>query len=345
MQDAFRTPTGSGKDVMQRLQRFSRWVEKRPLALSLLAIVIATGVTVLMANAAGLHAVRGVLDRFDPIWLLPLLLARVISYAGYTAAHHATIRPGRHKAPRLRTAFKTVAFGAAATSLAGGFSIDHRAMRGAGATSRQATVRVLNLGALELATLALAGWASALALLGAPHVQLVVTVPWVVGVPVGCVLALSGSARLSARSLARKGRIGRALARVLEAGDLMREQLRHPLRCGAAWSGMVAYWAGEILSLWAALRLFGQHPAVAAVILAYATGHVLTPRSLPLSGVGVTEVLLPLALASTGIALAAAVPAVFAYRIALLALSIPPALIAHKDVMRLIAPKPRPGVT
>jgi undecaprenyl-diphosphatase len=114
------------------------------------------------------------------------------------------------------------------------------------------------------------------------------------------------------------------------------EQLRHPFRYGTAWGGMALYWAGEIVSLWAALRTFGLHASVAVVVLGYATGHVLTPRSLPLSGVGITELLLPLALNWVGLPLSGAVPAVFAYRIALLALSIPPAIVSRAEVRRLV---------
>jgi uncharacterized membrane protein YbhN (UPF0104 family) len=166
-----------------------------------------------------------------------------------------------------------------------------------------------------------------------------------VGVPAGFILALSIAARVSRHSLARRGAVGRAIARGLEALELLTQQLRHPLRSGGAWGGMAIYWAGEIVSLWAALRMFGQHPTAAVVVLAYATGHVLTPRSLPLSGVGLTELLLPLALMWTGIVLAAAVPAVFAYRIALLALSIPPALAAHEHVQQLVKPRARERLT
>ena len=124
---------------------------------------------------------------------------------------------------------------------------------------------------------------------------------------------------------------------------MLRGQLRHPLLGWAAWFGMSLYWAAEIVSLWAALRLFDLDPSATVVILGYATGHVLTPRSVPLSGVGVTEVLLPLALMWVGLPLAAAVPAVFVYRGGLLALSIPPALFARAQVQQLLAARRAPA--
>jgi uncharacterized membrane protein YbhN (UPF0104 family) len=163
-----------------------------------------------------------------------------------------------------------------------------------------------------------------------------VTLPWAIGVPAGFAVALAVAPRLSSRSLARRGSLGRALSWLLDALALLLEQLRHPLRNRVAWLGMCTYWACEILSLWAALRLFGIKTPADVVVLAYATGHVLTPRSLPLAGVGVTELLLSLALNWCGVRLAAAVPAVYAYRLALLALAIPPAVAARGSVRELL---------
>lgn len=325
-------------ELMQQIRAWVRKTEEAPLSLSLLAIAIATAVSLALAEAAGLHRVLGVLEGVQPIWLAPLLGARVVSYAGYTAAHLATLTPGRKGWRSLLGALRAVAFGAAPTSLEGGFSIDHRLMRGAGASSREATVSVLNLGGLELATLAPAAWVCALFLLSDERVGDAITLPWAIGVPAGFALALAVAVapRLSSRALARRGAIARALSRLLDALSLLVGQLRHPLRYRLAWLGMCTYWACEILSLWAALRLFGIKTSVDVVVLAYATGHVLTPRSLPLSGVGVTELLLSLSLNWCGVRLAAAVPAVYAYRLALLALAIPPAVAARGSVRELL---------
>lgn len=331
-------------DWMQQIRAWVRKTEESPLSLSLLAIAVATAVSLGVAEAAGVDRVQRVLEGIQPIWLAPMLAARVLSYAGYTAAHSATLTPGRKGWRSLLKALRAVAFGAAATSLEGGFSIDHRLMRGEGASSREATVGVLNLGALELATLAPAAWVCALILLGDERVRDGVTLPWAIGVPAGFVLALALAPRLRSRSLARRGAIGRALSWLLDALALLGQQLRHPFRYRLAWLGMCTYWACEILSLWAALRLFGIKTSADVVVLAYATGHALTPRSLPLAGVGVTELLLSLALSWCGVRLAAAVPAVYAYRLALLAFAIPPAVAAHGSVRELLRAAQRRGV-
>jgi uncharacterized membrane protein YbhN (UPF0104 family) len=236
------------------------------------------------------------------------------------------------------TAMRMAAYGAAATSLRGGFSIDRRALRGAGASSRRAGARVLGLGALEYAVLAPAAWVCALVLLDSPHVRREVTLPWVIGVPVGSLLVLLWALRARRkRPPAGRGRIAHARAIVLGALDRLGEALRHPLRERTAWLAMLVHWTTEVASLWLALRMFGSDRSVAVVLLAYATGYALTPRSLPLAGAGVTEALMPLALLWTGVPLASGVPAVLAYRLLRLMLSIPPALLARTRVQQLLA--------
>src|SRR2546421_3698961 len=322
---------------MDRARRFLSWVEQRPLALPLLALLIATATSVAMASVAGFHAADSAPQLTTPGWLALVLGARLAAYAGYTLAHRATLTPeGRASIP-VDARLKLVAFGAAATSLAGGFATDHKAMRGAGASPRQAMVRVLSLGSLEWITLASAAWICALTLLDAPHVQRAVTIPWAVGVPAGFAIAAIALPRLSARSLSRRGGFRLVVGRGVEALNSLREQLRDPVPLLVGCLGMVLYWSAEIVSLWAALRVFDIHVSAAVVTLGYATGHALTPRSLPLSGAGVTEALLPLALFWVGVPLAGAVPAVFAYRIVLLALSIAPALLAPPRGQELVA--------
>jgi len=85
--------------------------------------------------------------------------------------------------------------------------------------------------------------------------------------------------------------------------------------------------------LWAALQAFSaQTPNVAALVLGYATGYALTRRTLPLAGAGVVEALLPFALGWVGIALAPAVLAVFAYRVANLWLPLLPAALGLRKL-------------
>jgi uncharacterized membrane protein YbhN (UPF0104 family) len=81
--------------------------------------------------------------------------------------------------------------------------------------------------------------------------------------------------------------------------------------------------------------MFGIHLSPDRLVLAYATGYAMTPRGLPLAGVGITEVLMPVAYTWVGVPLADAVLAVFAYRIVTLVIGLLPALIATPLVERM----------
>ena len=75
-----------------------------------------------------------------------------------------------------------------------------------------------------------------------------------------------------------------------------------------------------------------QVMADALLLIGYATGYALTRRTLPLAGAGAVEALLPFALSWMGIALPAAVLAVFAYRVFNLWLPMVPAAVGMRSL-------------
>jgi uncharacterized membrane protein YbhN (UPF0104 family) len=185
---------------------------------------------------------------------------------------------------------------------------------------------VLGLSFLEYAVLAPAALVAAvIVLLLHNSISTSLTVPWIVGVPVGAALALT--ALRHRESVARWRFVGPPLGRSLHALGLVLGILRSPRRHGLAFAGTLAYWSGDIFCLWATLRAFStQPPPVAQLVVGYATGYALTRRALPLGGAGVVEALLPFSLEWLGIPLAPALVAVFAYRLINLWLPIVPAL-------------------
>ena len=85
--------------------------------------------------------------------------------------------------------------------------------------------------------------------------------------------------------------------------------------------------------LWACLHAFTHGSAERrAAPLGYATGYALTRRTLPLGGAGAVEALLPFALSWTGVPLAAAVLAVFTYRIFNFWLPVVPAVVGMRSL-------------
>ena len=319
-----------------RREKKPGWVtrlERHPLLLSAGAALIALAAAAGMTWAAGPQSVREHLEAAAPAWLGLAIGARLLSYVGYAIAHRRVMTPERGEL-ETETAARVVAFGAGATSLRGGFSIDARALRGAGASRRRANAHVTALALLEYAVLACLAWGCSLALLGDPHVQGATVWPWAIGVPAGVVAAALGYRRLR-RAAHRRG-AGSRLRGIVGGTEILACELRRPVAALGAVGGMLLYWLSEAGTLWACLRTFHVTSPPTVAMLGLATGYVLTPRGLPLGGAGIAEVLVPLSLMWLGVPLAAAVPAALAAGLVRLAVSVPLALLAREEVHRLV---------
>ena len=110
---------------------------------------------------------------------------------------------------------------------------------------------------------------------------------------------------------------------------------RSPREHGAGVFGNAAYWAGDILCLWAALQIVDARISVAALVLAYSGGYVLTRRALPAGGAGVVEVALTFALVWMGLPFARTLVAVVIYRLFNFWLPILPALVLMPSIKQL----------
>jgi hypothetical protein len=292
-----------------------------------LGVALALGASVAVAWAAGFGDVLHRLVHPDLIWIPLALAGQVVAYFGYMLAYREVARVERGPELGMSKLAAVVFTGFGVFVAHGGFSADVVALRNAGASRREARVRVMGLGALEYVVLAPAVCASAIIVLahGSRTPNLGMTLPWAIGVPLGFAAAfwaLRHRKKLSGAG-GWKGAIGHALDAVAVVKNLLREPFKH----GHAFVGMGLYWMGEIFSLSAALHAFGSpRPAVAALIIGYATGYALTRRTLPLAGAGVVEALLPFALVWVGAGLAPAVLAVFLYRLFNLWLPLIPAL-------------------
>jgi uncharacterized membrane protein YbhN (UPF0104 family) len=298
-------------------------------ALSLLAV---TGV----AWAAGFHALEDRIRSYHLEWLALALAAEIVAYLGYMFAYREVARVEKGPGLEKRHAAAFVATGFGAFVARGGFALDLHAFQGQGISDRQARIRVLGLGALEYAVLAPAACGAA-ALLLVEHVRSPatgITLPWAIGVPAGAAIILP--------LLALRGRLRHhgwqdGLAQGLESIHVLR-CLFMRARHAAAPVGTALYWLGDILCLWACLRIFEPQPlGVAQLLIGYATGYALTRRTLPFAGAGAVEAFLPFALSWAGTPLAAALPAVVMYRLINLWLPIIPATIGLRTVRALDA--------
>jgi uncharacterized membrane protein YbhN (UPF0104 family) len=310
-------------------------LERRPYELLLFIALgggLALAALVGVSWAAGFGAVGTTLRHVDAAWLPLALAAEAVAYIGYVLAYREVARvEGGPTLPHSR-ALALVATGFGVFVARGGFAVDLHAFRQECVDDREARVRVLGLGALEYALLAPATCIVAILLLS-DHVRTPnpsLTMPWAIAVPAGGILALSA---LRIRDKLR-GRPGwrDALAQWLDSIHVLR-QLFLRAEHAAGPIGTAIYWFGDIACLALCLRAYeGHFPSVAPLLVGYATGYALTRRTLPLAGAGTVEALLPFALSWSGTSLAAAVPAVFAYRMANFWLPIVPAVFGLRSL-------------
>jgi uncharacterized membrane protein YbhN (UPF0104 family) len=298
---------------------------------------------VLLGELAGNGRIFRSLDGVNPTWFAAAVAAQIVAYAGYVLALHETARVD--DGPRLGFghAARVVAagFGAFfAASPAGGFEVDYWALRRAGAPRRDALARVLGLGTLEYAVLAPAALGSALALLAGSGKSLYpsLTLPWLLVLP-GFAFAVWATSPARSERLADTRGAGRCrtiFGHGVSGLTVLRRLIANPLpHGGLAFFGAALYWLGEIACLWASLRAFHADVAIPALILAYATGYVVTRRALPAGGVGVAEVLLTFALVWLGVPFTPALLGVLAYRVVNFWLALLPAFAVSGTVRRM----------
>jgi uncharacterized membrane protein YbhN (UPF0104 family) len=213
----------------------------------------------------------------------------------------------------------------------------------------QAWSRVLAINTAEWALLAaLAAVAALILVAGAgPRVPLAVVLPWLLAIPVCAVPAayLTAPAR---RSLAEDsgGPVRRTVASALRGIMLLRAAGGRPGARGRGLLGGLVYWAGELLTLWAALRAFGVELGAAALVVGYATGYASTMLPLPVGGAGGVDAATTYALTLVGVPLAPALLATLVQRFCTYWLPLAVALAGARSLKRLrhdLTRVPRPS--
>jgi hypothetical protein len=112
--------------------------------------------------------------------------------------------------------------------------------------------------------------------------------------------------------------------------------VRDPRRGPTALTGIAIYWAADIVAVWAPLRFVSTTIELRRLIVGYATGYVLTRRTLPFAGALITEALMAASLMWVGVSLAAAALAVLVYRLTDFMLTFGAALVATSAVERTL---------
>ena len=320
-------------------------IEKRPLVVVFVAAGATVATSLALASSAGwpqfLHRVNA---PHSWRWLAVCLAGELVAYLGYvlTIRDMARVDDGPEMDLALSTKTVIAGFGVfAATRSSGGFAVDYWAFRRAGAGRRDAAGRVLALGFLEYAVLGIAALvASAVLYLRLDgHASNAMTLPSLTIIPL-FVLALWVTSPKRVRRLSRTDRtagwVRQTFADSVRGAANVRTLLASPREHGVGVVGSGLYWAGDILCLWAALQLVGGHKVtVAALVLAYTGGYILTRRALPAGGAGFVEVALTFALVAVGVHFVPALIGVLVYRLFNFWLPIVPALVLSPTIRDL----------
>jgi uncharacterized membrane protein YbhN (UPF0104 family) len=320
-------------------------LEEKPAAVVAVAAGATIATAVVLASYAGWpHVLRRVDAPHSWGWLALCLVGELIAYGGYvlTVRDMSRVDEGPEMDLSVSTLAVIAGFGVfAATRASGGFAVDYWAFRRAGAGRRDAVSRVLALGFIEYAVLGLLALGASFALYYNldGHASAWATMPSLIVVPV-FVLALyvTSPNRFARLSRPRRGVIKEPLSKAVAAAGNARSMMLSPREHGLGVLGNVFYWGGDVLCLWAALQLAGAtHITLAALVLGYSGGYVLTRRALPIGGAGVVEVALTLALVGMGLRFTPALIGVVIYRLFNFWLPIVPALFmlpAIRDLRR-----------
>jgi uncharacterized protein (TIRG00374 family) len=100
-------------------------------------------------------------------------------------------------------------------------------------------------------------------------------------------------------------------------------------------SGGLIFWAAELLTVWAALRAFGVHLGVGALLVGYATGYVSTILPLPAGGAGSVDAASTFALTLVGVPLGPALLATLVQRLCTYWLPLLVAVLGVRPLRRL----------
>jgi uncharacterized membrane protein YbhN (UPF0104 family) len=331
---------------------------RKAILTGIAALVLAVAAVVGIGQVTSSHHMVRALGRGDHSWFPVCLAGALLAYAGYVAAYRDVARFNGGPCLGMWMALRIVVIGFGAVligSSAGTLGIDFWALHRTGEPRHSAVRRVLAVGSLQWFVLAiLACLAAAVAIAGPWHVPRAMEVAWLVVVPVCVALAawvssprrsdrltslptadvdLERDPRTWARWLWHGGRA--ALSDSIGGVVIVRHLLRRPFAHPAALLGFPLYWAGDVLILYAALRAFDVNPHPVPLVLAYATGFVITALPLPAGGSGGVEAGLTFALNSIGIPIAPALLGTLVYRAFTLWLPIGPALALLPQVRTL----------
>jgi uncharacterized protein (TIRG00374 family) len=335
-------------------------IDKRKAIIGLVGALLLGGAALTgLGQVAHLGRLQNAFRHADKIWLVPCLAGQLLAYLGYILAYHDAARADGGPGFDYPTTARIVVFGAGASVLGasvGGLAVDYWALRRTGTRPPVAARRVLGVGTIEWTILSVyACTAAVIVLILGFRAPLVMVLAWLIAVP-ACVFGAlwftsprrakryvdpvkresdPGRGPVARRLVDLEFKLRQYLDNGIAGVIFVRHLLSHPLRYKGGTIGYPIYWAGDMLTLYAAIRLFGGDVSIPSLIVAYATGFVVSALPLPAGGAGGIEATITVTLHTIGVPYASAVLAVLTYRIITFWLPIVPAVALLPSIRRL----------
>ena len=219
---------------------------------------------------------------------------------------------------------------------AAGMAFTFWVIRRLGFSKKNAMVQLITLNTAVYFVFGWLGWLGALVGLVDPAVPRAMAVSWLAGFATVIALALwfTQPQRAAALTSAEDGpRLRRALAVGVSAAARVRS-CTHTAdgRRLLAWS--LLYWAGDLVSLWAALRAFGVTVSATAIVGAYVTGYLAQSVPIPLIATGGVDAATTFTLTAVGVPIEVALLGVVAHRVFAFWLPVIPGLWSATSLVR-----------
>ena len=200
---------------------------------------------------------------------------------------------------------------------AAGMAFTFWVLRRLGFSRKNALVQLITLNTAVYFVFGWLGWLGALVGLVDPAVPKAMAVGWLAGFAAVIALALwfTQPQRKATFGAAEDApRLRRALAVGVSAAARVRD-CTHTAdgRRLLAWS--LLYWAGDLVSLWAALRAFGVAVSATAIVGAYVTGYLAQSVPIPLIATGGVDAATTFTLTAVGVPIEVALLGVLAHRV------------------------------
>ncbi len=309
-----------------------RFVSEHRVAVGLFAaaLVITLFIVAVLPQITGIGSTLKRIGRGNHAWLAVGVGLECLSIGGYIALFRAVFSC-EGTLIGWKASYEITLAGVVATKLlaaggAGGIALTAWALRASGLSGRTVTRRMAGfeiiLYAVFMLTLVIVGLGLGTGVIGSQA-------PWAVGyLPAAfgaVVIAIATSALLVpdrfehavARGAARRGRLGRLIARLASVPPAVRDGMATAIGLvrdhDPALLGAIAYWGFDIATLWASFRAFGAAPSVPVVIMGYFVGQLANAIPLP-GGIGGVEGGMIGCFIALNVNAGAALVAVFAYR-------------------------------